>query len=277
MQFNLTAASQQKNMQKLGTSLQQAQESAKANNVKFNSTAATNPNSVERTPEKDTCSFSNKNQDEVSSAVKTLAKSATFAYLLGVGIGFCPGLFMLGAAAFLFANKNNDSFKEKITEAISKNANAMNVLQQNAARQAQQAEGNIKNTQNVKNEQNVKNNSTVEQQAQAATENDSVAEQAAETKEVENEKATNPIKNADNKNDCKMALKVLQNLSSQKANATRNHAGQEKIDSIQSEIDTLKNHIKSTYSADTIRSAKASLNFEAQRLETSYAKIVKGN
>lgn len=290
MQFNLTAANQQRNMERLSTSLQQAQESARANNVKFNS-AATNPNSIERTPEQDTCSFSN-SSDLVASAIKTLAKSVSLSYLVGVGIGFCPGLFMLGAAAFLFANKNNDSFKEKITEAISKNVNAMNVLQQNAARQSQQGEGNIQNTQNtqrvqntqhtenVQNARNVQNDSIVEEQEEVQADvedNNIVAVQATEIQEIENETATNPIKNADNKTDCKMALKVLQNLTSQKANATRNRAGQEKIDSIQSEIDALKNHIKSTYSDGTIRSAKASLNFEAQRLENAYERVVKGN
>ncbi len=246
------------------------------NNVSRNT--ITNPNNeLERNPENDTVEI-NANDATKDLAKKALKGSAAL-YLAGFAFGFAPGLFMLAAGAFLFSNKG-ESFRDKLANEIASDVNALKKFTelQNAKNQpVQQAQENVQpvaqnDVQSVSNTENQPQNkiSTVQQSEKN--------EQTKNNIEQSNTAATNPInqEKVDDKQKCKMALKVLQNLTSQKANAERNHSSQANIDKIQSEINKLNAHIKDNFAPATIRSAKAILNFEAQRLERSYETLIKG-
>lgn len=121
--LGITAESQQKNFLKLATNVRDAKAVDKTeNNVKAEQKTATNPNNkLERTPEQDTCSFNN----DAKTFAKESIKKASLLYMVGFCFGFCPGLFMLAAGAFLFSNKGQ-SFMEKLADSITNDASALN-------------------------------------------------------------------------------------------------------------------------------------------------------
>ena len=101
--------------------------------------AMTNPNqanNVERTPEQDT--FSTESAVKVAT---TAMMHMPALYLMGFALGFCPALTILGVGAFLFANKNNDSFKQMIAQTVATHKDIMSQLgKMNQSQQAQQTQ-----------------------------------------------------------------------------------------------------------------------------------------
>lgn len=134
--LGITAESQRNNFLKLATSVKEAKGAAKTENTaKAEQQTATNPNKFERTPEQDTCSF----QNNAKTMAKEAIKNASLLYMAGFCLGFCPGLFMIAAGAFLFSNKGQ-SFMEKLADAITNNASALGQFNQMQAQNQQKPE-----------------------------------------------------------------------------------------------------------------------------------------
>ena len=124
--MQLTATNNAQNLRRVGVSVQEAQQAAKTENVQKSSVeTTTNTSTTTVRAQAQTDVFEN----SAYRATKDLVKRSALAYLVGFCFGFCPGLFVVAAGAFLFSNKG-EGFREKLANAISGDSVALQRFQQ---------------------------------------------------------------------------------------------------------------------------------------------------
>ncbi|MCR5260671.1 MAG: hypothetical protein K6C94_02415 [Candidatus Gastranaerophilales bacterium] len=229
--LGITAESQRNNFLKLATSVKDAQAAAKAENkTTAEQKVATNPNNkLERTPEQDTCSF----QNDTKTIAKEAIKGASLLYMVGFCFGFCPGLFMVAAGAFLFSNKGQ-SFMEKLADSITNNASALNKFNQMQAQQK--------------------------------------PETTAEKQPAANDKATNPIQTVQKADNVKEEPKMTPMQKAQADVAKREKAVElraARLEQAQADYDEKQAKLEQAF--QRVESYKKAHNAESESLNKSYS------
>ncbi len=134
----------------------------------------TNPNNVSyKDPIVDSFSVDSKAAGKMLSHIPAL-------YMFGFCLGFAPILTMVATGAFLFANKDNDSFKSKLSETIAQHGDAFKNLTAKYTEDMQKAQAEAQAYQ--------------AQKAQGATQgNAAPAPEQAATPEAEQQKEQTPM------------------------------------------------------------------------------------
>lgn len=193
--------------------------------------AMTNPNqanNAERTPEQDT--FSTESAVKVAT---TAMMHMPALYLMGFALGFCPALTILGVGAFLFANKNNDSFKQMIAQTVATHKDIMSQLgKMNQPQQAQQAQ------------------QTQPAEQPKAAEEAKVTNPIQQTEQPKEEKELSPLDRAQIKfakaqaNQQKAAATLARREEAQKVAEEKVELAQARLDKAQADYDKAKAEVK---------------------------------
>ena len=234
--LNINPQTQSANFGKLTTNVNQAKEAEEASKVEKaqKAQAAEKPNAtntLERTPEEDSCSFSNNCKEMTKEAIK----SASLLYVAGFCLGFCPGLFMIAAGAFLFSNKGQ-SFMEKLADTITSNAGAMNKFNEVQAKDKEKQ-----------------------------------AEKAEQAPAAENNAATNPIQNAQPVEAAKEAEQMTPMEKAQADVEKREKAvamRAARLEQAQADYDAKQAKLEQAY--QRVESYKKAHNAESETLNKSY-------
>ena len=213
--MQLTATNNAQNLRRVGVSVQEAQQAAKTENVQRSSVeTTTNTSTTTVRAQAQTDVFEN----AAYRATKDLVKRSALAYLVGFCFGFCPGLFVVAAGAFLFSNRG-EGFREKLANAISGDSVALQRFQQQTT---------------------VTENNEQQQPAQQTTElavvTNPIQAQRAEAQEEQEEKPLTPLEMAQLKYAKAQEYQEKRALDLEKKEAAQRVA-EEKLEHAQARLD----------------------------------------
>jgi len=227
--MQLTATNNAQNLRRVGVSVQDAQQAAKTENVQRSSVeTTTNTSTTTVRAQAQTDVFEN----AAYRATKDLVKRSALAYLVGFCFGFCPGLFVVAAGAFLFSNRG-EGFREKLANAISGDSVALQRFQQQTT---------------------VTENNEQQQPAQQTTElavvTNPIQAQRAEAQEEKEEKPLTPLEMAQLKYakaqeyQEKRALDLEKKEAAQRVAEEKLEHAQARLDKAQAEYDKANAEVK---------------------------------
>ncbi len=166
----------------------------------------------------------------------TLMKSIPLLYMAGFALGFCPGLFLVASAAFLFSGKG-ESFRNELSNALMSNNSAINQLQMQFNKACEQ---NSQKAEEVKPAEN-NENKTVEAK---------VSNPVEQEKAEKEEKVLTPLDIAQMKYakakeyQEKMSLQVQKREESARVAQEKLEVAQARLDRAQEQYDKAKAEIK---------------------------------